>query len=482
MNEIDAQHLSRHAARRARKKNRDDALQQSSKLGYVIIGACVLIMTLAFVFTQQVDARATPQPEKIPADSVKASSLSTSWICPISGSAASADSILLSNPDFDRSANVQVVSYDPAGNVTGKTELKIEPSATKEIGLNILGSNDASSILVDSFSGSIVVFRSMTLSDGVELLPCINNFSSQAVFPNLETIRNSNSIIVLANPYDEAVVVDVVGTLTDTSINPPISVLDEIRGVIIPAHGRVNLDLQSEFGRYGLVSVAVNSRSGFFGAEAFLSFTGGESVQGQTVVSAAPDISSSKNQSWVGVAPTRVVARNDSQHSFSLGITALASDKRSINGEPQVISPFTTSTLNNIGSDFLTRTMTLAIEDSSNKPNNIFASWIHASGNAVSSGSTNHQGSLRALALVNNQDNLFIYNPNREKATIAIQILGSNNKKEITLDGLLYTAVPLNFLALQSDSVLEVTSTQKIVSAVGDSKMTHYSQTVDIRP
>ena len=90
--------------RKAKSKN-DRELIASSRLGFLVIFTCVVIVVVALMFTNMFDRSDRPQPTFVPADSVKASALSTSWACPISGGEKDGDSIILANPQKTECSN-----------------------------------------------------------------------------------------------------------------------------------------------------------------------------------------------------------------------------------------------------------------------------------------------------------------------------------------------------------------------------------------
>lgn len=470
---------NKHQARRRTRKSKTEIPAQSSRLGYGIILLCVVIMVIGVFITQQFDKKVAPQPKAYPSDVVNVDALSATWTCPVSGEGT--DSLLISNPDSERAAQVNVRAYDSAGTLKGSVDVTLEASQTEKVLVSDVAADSTTSIVVQSFSSSIVVVRNIELSDGNELVSCINDPVSEADFSNLVTVRNANALVVIANPYDVPVVVDLLANLTDNSVNPPSTIVDEERGVIVPAHGRVAIDLQSEFGRYSIVSVNLKSRSGFFVSEVFQSFTGGESTNGQTIISRIHETKNNKNVLWTGIAPTRIVARNDSNHTHSVQLDVLASDNRSISGEAQTVTAGSTTILENLGADFSARLVQVSIVKSSHRPSAIFTSWIHAAGNAVSAGSSTLEPAMRAFVPVAVLDTLYVYNPGSSKASVTVSIAGTAKTIKVELDPLQFKGVSLEGLGVDVSTFVDVSSTKPIVSGAGDKAFTRYSQGIDIR-
>lgn len=471
----------RRISKEQNKRTREDVRNSSSKLGYLIIFSCVLIVSVGMLVTQRIDAKALPKPKDTPVDTINLSSLSTSWTCPVSGESKKGDALLLANPDQTRTSHIDISTFDLAGKELSKKSYEVAPASQMEIEVAEVLADESTSLFVESFSSSIAVFRSLSFSDGRELVSCLNNLDSRADFPNLQTIRNSNSTIIIANPFGEAIVIDLTANLLDSSVTPPIATIDEVRGIIVPAHGKMAIDLQAEFGRYPLVSAHLKSRSGFFAAEAIVTFKGAESVTGQTIVSSAYDFSHKGSITWVGAAPTRIAAFSESLNSHSVEVAAIATDKRAINGEAQILTPGTTSILNNVGADFANRTTVISINDGANQPSNIFASWLHASGQSVSGGSFAVQKSKRSIVPVGSEDNLQVYNPNNEKVTFTVTKLGSKAEQKFTIDALSYRVFPLQEFEIKTISVIEINAKKKIIIAAGDSTFASHSPGIEVR-
>ena len=481
MNKIDEQHHKRRQSRSERKKILDDVAQQSSKLGYVIVLVCICIVIAGVFATQQFTKRVAAVPTTKPINAITASALSTFWTCPLSAGQNS-DTILLANPDRNRDAELEITSYDAAGALVGKTTRNIPQASSVEMPLSAVKGTTATSITVESIASSIVVFRNMTLTDGTELVPCISRFYSRAVFPNLQTTRNSNSVLVLANPFDESIVVDIIGNLHDTSIDPPRVVLDEIRGVIIPAHGHVNVDLQAEFGRYNVVSAQISSRSGAFVAEALVTFSGADSIQGQTVMAATDETTDTNAAYWAGVSPTRIVAYNMSNHTYSLQLDALGFDKRSLSGELQSVAPGAGAVLDNVGTELSTRLQTVTLQKGRRPAANIYISWLHGTKSAVSSGPSSTRLTERSFIPVTSADELSLYNPQRVSTTVTLSLYGTSEKQKVTLASGAYVAVNLDRFDIDKNAVIDVVSSHPIALGAADGTFTRYASGIEIQP
>jgi|GEM_PF-3104319 len=468
--------------KRVSKMKKEKNLAKSSKLGFFTVFTCVAIFVVALLVTVGFDPVDKPQPNFVPADSVKVSALSTSWSCPIAGGNGTSDSIVVSNPDMARSANVEISIFDALGKKVNSEITKVEPNSFLVRNASSLRSNNQSTVFVESFSAPVAVFRSLNLSDGEELVGCVNDLGSKASFPNLTTIRNANSVIVLSNPYDEAVVVDVTANLFNTAEESSIPVLDDVKGQIIPAKGRLDLNLQSLFGRFDVASVDVVSRSGFFASEALITYAGAQNITGQTVVSAARDLSATKKLSWTGINPTRIVAKNGSVNTHSLNFVALALDNRSLSPEPKIMAAGTTSVLENLGADFGSRTITLSVEAGPNKPRDIYAAWLHASANAVSSGSQEGQNSRNHLVPVSKTSRLIIFNSGKKEAKVEYSILGSSKIKTSAVETGTFKVIDLADLNIESVSIIKVDSNQNVVISSSSPGFSNFAPSVEVLP
>jgi hypothetical protein len=119
----------------------------------------------------------------------------------------------------------------------------------------------------------MVVYRSLLLSDGQEIIPCVKTPSSIIELDNLVTKRNTNSYLYLNNPHNVSVVVDIKAKVSGHIHMDPFGiVLDDSRGIVIGAFGRADVDLQAMFGRYSLLNITVVSRSGFISGEALVDY------------------------------------------------------------------------------------------------------------------------------------------------------------------------------------------------------------------
>ncbi|MFN8015360.1 MAG: hypothetical protein U0R17_01965 [Acidimicrobiia bacterium] len=444
---------------------------KNSKLGYVIILVCALLVSATLLLTNQLSARAIDQPTFTPADALKVSASTTSWVCPVTG-----NSIVLLNPDTTGKASVDVSSFNASGNLEGKLKFNLDKFSVKNVDAAQLNANSASMIYVESFDSSVLVYRNVSFTDGTETVPCINDLGPKFDFTNMSTIRDSNAELVLANPYDEAVVVDISASLTNTDSNPPLVLADEMRGEIIPARSKVSIDLQSEFGRYPLISISTQSRSGFYGAEIVQTYSGANGVNGQSILTPASNIAYSNKLVWPGVNPTQISVVNNSFNSHSVNMTSYAIDKRSVTSEPQLISAGATAKLNIIGSDFGQHLVTLNLEKGSNEALNLFSSWIYAKDDAVSSGSGIGKAIKRGVVASQSGDVLHVYNPSKKTAKITYVEVEGNIESKVTLKAGEYKDIPLNVKTL----LVEVFSDRNIIFASSDTGFTHYTRPVEL--
>lgn len=483
MNDIDEQHAKRKRSKIALKRKREDAKNQSSsKLGLLVIFVCLILVSASIFISQQFQAKEKPEVTFIPADAIKVSAISTTWICPIPGDSNKGDSLIISNPDPKRKANVEISSFDRQGKKLGDSKLGVEQSSWKTFDISKVNSTPDSTVLIESFASSVVVYRKIALSDGIEYISCSNNLSSRSVFTNLITLRNSNSFLVLANPYDEAIVIDIAANLIDTSVSPPTLSADQLRGLIVPAKGRLDIDLQKEFGRHSLVGLDVTSRSGFFASEVLVSMSGAQSANGETIVHPSNRVSEQEKHYWTGISPTRISVSNYSSNAHSFGLNASALDKRSVIAEPKTVPPGSTLLLDEIGSDFQFRNLILEVEKGPNTSKAIFASWLRTQGDAVSGGSQLGRPFSMSFMPISSEDNLFLFNPNKSKIEVKVKIVGTTKLAKLEIEPGGYVSSDLAELAIENFSMIEISSSKPVVVSASDNNGARNISGIELKP
>lgn len=482
MSEIDEQHSLRKKQQKIRLADNEKTNNATPQWGYFIIVICVAIVVVGLTITTQIKPHAHAEPFAIPANAVNAQAISTSWTCPILGNPDAGDEVILTNPDTQADANVEISVRNSEGMELVHKTIKVASSTTVNLALSSLGAPVGSVLLLSSYSAPVVVFQNMTLSDGPEFVTCESEPYSSATFPDLETIRNTDSQLVFANPYEDAVVVDITANLIDTTVTPPLAALDEVRGTIIPAQGTVTVSLQSTFGRYSVVGVVAKARGGFFVAQALATYTGGEAAQGQTVIHPSRRVTNSEPHYSIGVAPTRIVARNDDVHAHSVQADAFAADKRFVNGDSATLLAGSSALLPIPGAEFDTHALVFTAEKSSHPVKNISLGWLFASGEAVSSGDGGNVAANDFVIPAAPGDNLHFYNPTKHSAKITLHIAGTAKKHTLTVSKGSYVDVGYDTYGFADSSIVTIHSTQTISIGASDPAHKRYSSGIVLQP
>ena len=461
--------------KRARKENKEP-----SHFGYATFIITFSLIALGVFLSGGMDQQSQAQAVATPVDALNVQALSTSWSCPIAGTPSKDDTVIISNLDEDRTAQVNVVAHSPNGEKAGTKTFEVQPSQSSELALSDVTTTNDSSLYIESFSGAVSVFRSLDVTDGQEYVKCDATTSPEAYFTGLETIRNANAFVVLANPYAQPVVVDVNAQLIDSNAEPIRTVLDEKRGVIIPSRGRAMFDLQTEFGRYPIVNLRIESRSGFFSAEVLQSYTGAHSVTGETIVLPSEEMDQDQTSFVPGISPQRIVGYNADTKTHSISLEAFASDKRFVTSEPVAIMPSTAASLPVPGTDFGLRALSFSVEKSNNLARETYVSWFHLSAGAVSSGDGVNRVGQDFIVPATASDTLYIFNPAKKESTITISYSSGGQLKTRKVAAQSYAAIDLGLTDPAVTSIVRVSANRKIFIGAGDLDSSRYTTGINL--
>jgi hypothetical protein len=452
----------------------------SSRFGYATFVLTAGMIALGIVVSGGLDHESGAQAVTPPVDALNISALSASWSCPIAGNPAEGDSLLITNSDAERTTQVTISAHTPAGEEAGRLDVDIEPQTTREVALSQVTTNAETSLFVESFNGAVSVFRSLTLSDGQEFVRCDSTTTQSAQLVGISSLRGTNAAVVLANPYDQAVVVDMTATLVDTSIEPARTVLDEKRGIIVPARGRTTIDVQAEFGRYSLVNISVKSRSGFFSAEARQSYSLPGEASGETIITAASDLTDASESFVPGMAPTRIAVLNGDSRTHSVTLEAFATDKRFVTSEPQLVGAASSSLLTVPGDDFGVRTISFAVERAERPPENMFVAWSRAAVRSVSSGDGVARSSENFVVPAVAGDTLYIFNSSDEETDVTLAYSTIPATKTITVAPRTYLAVELDLDVADVNSIVSIASDKRIYIGMSDETLTRFTSGINV--
>ena len=225
----------------------------TSPIFFIII--CALVVAGAFYGTKNISPK-SKKIDSINSEFVNLNSVSDSWSCPylVSNSTSVDNQIIYYNPS-DKEANITVHLYNLDGSLLSSKDFKLKSKSSLSELVSTYGENVNASGVIESFGSPIVVYRNIVLSDGPEVLPCVKNPKDILELDNLTTAQYTNTTLILNNPFSADVVVDVNARLVDNTQSPFKVLLDDAKAIVIPGHGRVDIDVQKTFGRYPMINL-----------------------------------------------------------------------------------------------------------------------------------------------------------------------------------------------------------------------------------
>ena len=162
------------------------------------------------------------------------------------------------------------------------------------------------------------------------MLPCVKNPKDILELDNLTTAQYTNTTLILNNPFSADVVVDVNARLVDNTQSPFKVLLDDAKAIVIPGHGRVDIDVQKTFGRYPMINLTVQTRSGFISGEAIVNKQIANTSNGQTIVTSSLSNYTNDTSYIFGNSPLTIYAQSNLSKSAALDIKAYGTDNRTI--------------------------------------------------------------------------------------------------------------------------------------------------------
>ena len=431
----------------------------SSALIFIVI-IISIVSGAAFALKDKHDASTV---ETINSEYVNLNAKSDAWSCPylVSGDTDNSNALIIYNPS-DVVSNVIVKIYNIKGELINEKDVEIKPKARISESIFSYGANLNASAIVESFGSPIVVYRSLLLSDGQEIIPCVKTPSSIIELDNLVTKRNTNSYLYLNNPHNESVVV----------------------GIVIGAFGRADVDLQAMFGRYSLLNITVVSRSGFISGEALVDYKDGNVTNGQTIVTSSYSENMSDTSYLFTKSPANIFAQSNTLASSILNVASIGTENRLINSEEQTLGAGATSSIVDLGTEFgfhvvktkvkhnkakKTKSDTERVDEiiKSNKPFiSIVSSYL--TNEIVSASASTSSKSKNVILAAKDSDTVAIYNTSKNKSKVSISFIGDTKEpqKNIEIDGNSLITFSLNDTETSPNIViLSIDSTQEIVVA-----------------
>ncbi len=456
---------------------------ENSRLGlltfFVTISLIVAGVSLSGGFGNESKAQSVDPP----VDAVNVSAFSTSWSCPIAGDPSQDDLVILTNADSDRSAQVKVMAHASDGAVLGRKNVDVPKLSSIEVALSDITDKADASLYIESFAGSVVPFRVLNLSDGIEFVQCKSATSAVKHYLGIQTLRNSNAELVLSNPYAQAVVVDITAQFLDGTVDPPRAGLGETRGVIISARGRTSINLQQEYGRYSQLNLKVSARSGFFVGEVLQTFDGLDDIFGQTIIGSSSALESNKKSFVPGARADFVSGYNDTATSQSVSLEAFSNDNRFVSLEPQSMIANSQGNFEVPGQDFLPRMLAALLESAESQDSQgVFGSWLSRRNNAVASGDLLHKQSQAFVLPARGEDILYLYNPSKDVANVTIKYSKDVKDTKIEVKGQSFIAIPIDFTDPNTSVMLTLSSDKRISVGISNDRQSRYSSGINLAP
>lgn len=448
---------------------------------FVFILFCTTLIS-SIAFGLQNKQNSSTKITSINSEFVNLNASSDSWSCPYlsSGETENLNSIVFYNPsDLTTKVTLQLFNID--GSLLNSKDFPLEPKASFSQLLSAYGKNLNVTALVESFGAPVIVYRDLKLSDGKEILPCSKNPKDVLEFDNLTTKRNTNTTLMLANPHDDSIVVDIKARLVDTSSTPYKVVLDDVRGVVISAFGRTDIDLQAAFGRYSLIDLTVITRSGFITGEALVDYKDEGIASGQTIVTSSLTNNLTSTSYAFGNSPLNIYGQSNTGTSTFVDVDSYGSENRILSEPGQSLTVGATMPIVDPGVEFgyhvvkLTskqgKKVTNSEEDTrsellqKNLSYNTFVAG-NITKDTVSSYNASSLTSKSILLASTDTDNIAIYNTSKKTTKVTVTFISNSiiPQKTIELQANSFTSFSMNDLDIAPGTILlSIDSTQDIV-------------------
>lgn len=448
----------------------------------VIVICALLISGAAFGFSN-VEKNDSGKVNPINSEYVDVNSLSDSWSCPYlsSGATENNNSIIFYNPGF-KTADVSMKLNNVDGSELANKDYEIKSNEVESEAISTFGTGANVSALIESFGAPIIVYRQLRLSDGLEIIPCVKNPQDVLEFDNLVTKRNTNTTLMLSNPHNESVVVDVKARLFNTDQTPFQVQLDDLKGVVIPAFGRMDIDLQAVFGRHSIINVSVDTRSGFISGEALVDYKDGGDNEGQSIVSSSFSNLMNNTSFIFNAAPINILAQSSTTNTASVDIEALGTGNRVLNAEPQSLAIGSASPIADPGAEYGFHALKFTTNIESRKGSDLdkelggdtlesdipFISIVsrYLSKDKVSSYTATSNKSKEIILATRDDDTVGFLNPSDKEAKVSVSFIGTSlPSRKLTLAPNSFDFFSLNELELSGFVMLKIVANQNIVAS-----------------
>ena len=211
-----------------------------------------------------------------------ADALSVAWYCaegsPTAGGRADETLLVANLGDEDAAAVVTVFDGDdePARervDVPARAQVEVELAEVTEGEEQLLldGTIVGPGVLVEAFGGEVVVEHAVVSGDAFAVGPCARGAGPDWFFASGTTIRGTELMLSLFNPFGDDAIVDLT-FLTDTGVQTP----DGAEALIVPRGSRISVPVHALVQRQVQVATAVRARTGRVIAEQSLVSDGSE--------------------------------------------------------------------------------------------------------------------------------------------------------------------------------------------------------------
>lgn len=203
-------------------------------------------------------SRSESDPVAMPAEGAR----SSAWYCPGGPGSDAADvreAVTLTNVgDTDTSAAVTVL----AGGESTRQKVAVPAGTVLSVRPQDLSDAPHPGVIVEPFSGEVVVEHGVWAQDDNEIVPCATQPSAQWYFANGTTERGAELWLLLFNPFGDDAIVDI-SFFTDEGRQEP----EGLRGFEVPRRSSVAVKVHEQVRRQHLVATVVDARVGRVVAE-----------------------------------------------------------------------------------------------------------------------------------------------------------------------------------------------------------------------
>jgi len=219
-----------------------------------------VLVPLAVAGTLVGTQRPAPEPGTGPSPAsslAEPAALSSSWSC--AGATAGPASTAPGTVVLDNSgpqpltAEVQLVGTGGQGR---DMSVVVPAGGTRRVAERLPGAPWVGA-LVTFYGGMALAVQQVSTPHGVASQPCAARASAHWYFPEGATLRNADEYVALLNPYPLDAVADL-SFFTEQGPEQPAA----FQGVVVPAHGLVELDLRSHLRRRQHIALSVSTRGG----------------------------------------------------------------------------------------------------------------------------------------------------------------------------------------------------------------------------